>query len=423
MSATALTYYRLALALAEPLAPLLLRCRAARGKEDPHRLGERLGRPSLERPTGLLVWMHGASIGETLSLLPLIDRLHADRPDIKLLVTSGTATSANLLARRLPGNVPHQYAPIDTPRAVTRFLDVWHPDLAILAEGDLWPNLLLSAKARGNKLALVSARITKKTADGWARYPKSAAAVFGALDLVLPQNDASAQRLQDLGVTVHGRLNLKLTSAPLPLNGASVAEVEAQAGARPLLLAASTHTGEDEVVLDAFAQADPERKGVLVIVPRHTERGLGIANLARAHGFTAGLRSRGDTLAGRQIYVADSLGELGLWFRVARAAYIGGGLSKRIGGHNPLEAVRLDCPVISGPNVRNWAEVYDSLRALQAVMVVNSSQELAVAFAAFLSSTDTGAAQSERARAFIDNQAAAFDAGWELILPLLPAAF
>ena len=206
MSAPALTVYRLLLGLAEPLAPLILQQRAARGKEDRPRLRERLGWPSRTRPKGPLVWMHGASVGETLSLLPLIERLRAERPDLSLLVTSGTATSANLLARRLPADVPHQYAPIDAPRAAARFLDYWRPDLAIFAEGEIWPNLLLGAKARGAKLALVSARITEKTATGWGRYPRSAKQAFGAFDLTLPQDDASARRLLELGARVDGRV-------------------------------------------------------------------------------------------------------------------------------------------------------------------------------------------------------------------------
>ena len=421
MSAPALTAYRLLLGLAEPLAPLILRQRAARGKEDRARLRERLGWPSRTRQKGPLVWMHGASVGETLSLLPLVERLRAERPDLGLLVTSGTATSADLLARRLPADVPHQYAPIDAPRAAARFLDYWRPDLAIFAESDIWPNLLLGAKARGARLVLVSARITPKTVDGWRRYPNSAREAFGAFDLTLPQDDASATRLAELGARVDGRLNLKLAGEPLPADPAAIEAALMAAHGRPVLLAASTHSGEDELVLDAYNQADPKRQALLVIVPRHTERGLGLLTMIRGRGFTATLRSRGESPAGGQVHVADTLGELGLWFRVAAAAYVGGGMSKRVGGHNPLEPARLDCPVISGPEVRNWAEVYAALQALDAVIMVRNATELGQAFAGVFKDVEAARAQAFRARSLVEGQAAAMDAGWKLLTPLLPA--
>ena len=422
MTDAALAGYRLLLGLAEPFAPLLLRRRAKRGKEDPRRLPERMGLPSRDRPKGPLVWMHGASVGETLSLLPLVERLRAERPDINLLMTSGTSTSADLMARRLPGSVPHQYVPIDGPRAAKRFLAYWRPDLAIFAEGEVWPNLLLGAKARGAKLALISARISAKTAAGWARFPKSAARVFGAFDLILPQDEASAARLEALGARPGGRLNLKLAGTPLPADAAALAAARAAAEGRPILLAASTHSGEDEMVLDAYAHADRQRGALLVIAPRHSERGVGVAVLARSRQFRASIRSRGEPLAGSQVHVADTLGELGMWFRVAAAAYIGGGMSKRIGGHNPLEAARLDCPVISGPQVRNWAEVYAALEAAGAVSIVRTSRDLGDAFERALTDPDAMKAQAARARALVDGQAAALDAGWIRLTPLLPLA-
>lgn len=420
MSAPALTVYRLLLGLTEPLAPLILWQRAISGKEDPKRLRERLGYPSCTRQKGPLVWMHGASVGETLSLLPLVERLHTQRPDLQLVVTSGTATAASLLARRLPGDVPHQYAPIDAPGATRRFLEYWRPDIAIVAEGEIWPNLLLGAKARGAKLALVSARMTEKSAHGWRNYPQSAAETFGLFDLILPQDDASARRLEDLGARVDGRLNLKLAADTLPADPAAIEAVRAAAGGRPILLAASTHGGEDELVLEAYSQADPDRASLLVIVPRHTERGLGLANMARARGYRATLRSRGESPANGAIHIADTLGELGLWFRLAAAAYVGGGMSKRVGGHNPLEPARLACPIISGPQVRNWAEVYAALQALNGVTMVNSSTDLGRAFTWALSDSIAAKAQAARARGLVDSQAAAMETGWALIAPLLP---
>ncbi|WP_442957945.1 3-deoxy-D-manno-octulosonic acid transferase, partial [Phenylobacterium sp.] len=250
----------MAAGLAEPLAGPLLRRRARRGKEDGARLGERLGRASQPRPPGPLVWLHGVSVGESVSLLPLVEALRAARPDLALLVTSGTRTSADLLARRLPLGVLHQYAPVDGPRAVAAFLDHWRPDLALLVESELWPNLILAAQARGTRLALASARMTEKSARGWARAPAAAARLLAAFDLILPQDEATAGRLAALGARPGPQLNLKTIGAPLPCDAAELAALKDAWGGRPVVLAASTHPGEEAMVLEAFkplAERDP----------------------------------------------------------------------------------------------------------------------------------------------------------------------
>lgn len=412
-----LTLYRLATAALEPLAPALLRRRARRGKEDAARLEERLGRPSLARPEGPLVWLHGASVGETLSLLPLIAWLQAQRPGLALLVTSGTATSADLLARRLPDGVVHQYAPIDTPGAVRRFTAHWKPDLVLLAEGEIWPNLIFEAKESGAKLALVSARMTQASAGGWSRLPRSAAAVFGTFDAVLAQDDASAQRLAALGARDDGRLNLKLAGEPLPVDPATLAALAAAARRRPILLAASTHGGDEAMVLHAYAQADPGHRALLVIAPRHPARAQDVVDLARDEGFTAALHS--ETPFGQaEVQVIDRLGDLGPWFAAAALAYVGGGLSEKIGGHNPLEAARLDCAIASGPKVGNWASVYAALG--DAAIIVRDAADLFEAFRVALDDPGAVKMRAARARAIADSQAAGLQAAFAPLKALLP---
>src|ERR1700722_9089630 len=215
-----LRLYALATGLAEPLAPMLLSNRVRRGKEDAARLGERLGRAGRPRPQGPLVWLHAASVGESVSLLPLIERIRTERPDLAMLVTSGTRTSAELLARRLPEGVIHQYAPVDAPGAVARFLGHWRPGLGLFVESELWPNLILGARHRGVRLALVSARMTEASSKGWARRPNAARAMLSGFEAILAQDDASAARLEGLGGHVAGRLNLKRLGAPLDAGGA-----------------------------------------------------------------------------------------------------------------------------------------------------------------------------------------------------------
>jgi 3-deoxy-D-manno-octulosonic-acid transferase len=274
-----LTLYAALTGLAEPLAPALLRRRAKRGKEDAARLSERLGRASLPRPDGPLIWLHGVSVGESTSLLPLVEALRGRGHN--LLVTSGTRTSAELLARRLPEGVIHQYAPVDTPGAVRRFLAHWRPDTAIQVESELWPNLILGAKAHGTKLALVSARITQASADGWAKAPSAAKTLLQAFDLILPQDAETEARIQGLGARTGPRLNLKNVGSPLPCDDAELAKLHALIGQRKVILAASTHPGEEQIIARAASGLD----AMLIVAPRHPERGAGVATQLSEAGF------------------------------------------------------------------------------------------------------------------------------------------
>jgi 3-deoxy-D-manno-octulosonic-acid transferase len=415
-----LRLYGLATSLIEPLAAGLLKARVKRGKEDASRLGERLGYPGASKPRGPVVWLHGASVGESLSLLPLVARLRTERPDLGLLVTSGTVTAATLLTRRLPVGVVHQYAPIDAPRVARRFLNHWRPKLVVFVESELWPNLLLAARRRGAKLALVSARMTESSAQGWRRFPGSARAMMGAFDLILPQDDEAAARLESLGGRTAGRLNLKYAGQALPVDPAVLSDLRFTLDSRPVLLAASTHPGEDTPVLEAFAALkDRPDKPLLVIVPRHPERGVDVARLAMSLGFEVARRGAQEPLHDRtQVYVGDTLGELGLWMRLARTALVAGSLTPGIGGHNPLEAIRLDCPVLSGPHVRSWQGVYDELASGDAVRIVQPGPELTAAFEDALTGRDQ--ARAARALAIAERQAADLEAGFAQIEALLP---
>jgi 3-deoxy-D-manno-octulosonic-acid transferase len=397
----ALALYRLGTGLLQPALPAVLRRRAEAGKEDPARLAERLGHPSAPRPEGSLVWLHGASVGESLSLLPLIDRLRRERPGFALLVTSGTTTSAELLARRLPEGVIHQYAPLDAPAVARRFLHHWRPDLAVFVESELWPNLLLTARARGTKLALLSARLSDPSLRRWGGAPASARRLLGAFVLVMAQEDDAAARLRALGARDDGRLNLKLAGDPLPADAAELARVQAAVAGRPVLVAASTHPGEEARVLDAFAEVRNGRHGpLLVLVPRHPARAPEIVALARTHPVRVARRSADEPFAEAEVYVADTLGELGLWFRTGDAVFVGGSLVPGIGGHNPLEPARLDRALASGPHVDNWRGVYDGLAAVGGVTFVDDAEALAAFWSRALRRESALCSQAEQARIF-----------------------
>ncbi len=419
MTPLPLLAWRMAAGLLEPLAPALLRRRAARGKEEPARLGERLGRPSLPRPPGPLVWLHGASVGEGLSLLPLVEALRARRPDLVVLVTSGTVTSARLLAQRLPPGVLHQFLPVDASGAARRFVAHWRPDLAVFAESELWPNLLHAARGAGARTALVSARLSPQSLRGWSRAPTTARWLLGGFDVVMAQDDAAAAGLARLGARDDGRLNLKRAGADLPIDAAAVARTRAAFAGAPVVLAASTHAGEEAAALDAFLQLDaPDIR--LVIAPRHPERGLEVLELVRDRQVSVALRSAGFTPESTRVHVADTLGELGLWYALADAAFVGGSLAPGPGGHNPLEPARLGTPVISGPHVDNWTDVYASLG--DTVVYAADAADLARAWAAALHDPAAARARAERARAVARAADGGLTAAADRLVALLPDA-
>jgi len=416
-----LALYGLATRLAEPIAPTLLRRRLARGKEDPARLGERLGHAGRPRPEGVLVWLHGASVGEALSLTSLVEALAAARPDVTLLVTSGTRTSAALMAERLPPGAIHQYLPVDGPAAVARFLDHWRPSLGVFVESELWPNLLLAARARGVRLALLSAKLSQASFRGWRRAPAAARRLFEGFDLILAQDDRADERITALGGEVTGIADLKFGAAPLPADGAVLAARKAELGARPMVLAASTHPSEEALTWTRWRSVIEGRsdKPLLVIVPRHPERGPAIAAAARLEGFTTGLQSVNADLS-VAVFVADALGELGLWFRLARLAVMGGGFVDGVGGHNPLEPARLGVPVVSGRKVENWATAYRDLEATQAVLLVEDAADLDPPMRQALDDPAALTAMANHARAYVASRDDAARAVAGLVLKLIP---
>ena len=375
---------------ATPFAPLLLRQRAARGKEDPLRMPERLGQAGVARPQGRLIWIHGASVGESLAALPLIERLVAEGTPV--LVTSGTVTSAGMMQAKLPKGAIHQYVPLDTPQATARFLDHWQPAMGLFVESDLWPNLLLEARQRGIKLALINARISEKSAAGWRRAPKVAEALLGAFDVILAQDEDFALRFQALGarnVAVTG--SLKADAPPLSCDEGALHAMQQAIAARPLLLAAQTHPGEDETVLPAHDMLRARFPDLLtIIVPRHVERGADIVMLCGSR--KAARRALGEALTPQTaIYVADTMNELGLFYRLARFCFLGGTLVP-MHGHNPLEPAALHCAVLAGPSRANSAQAFEAVLGAQGFGDVHSAQDIAREAARLLS--DPGAARA-----------------------------
>lgn len=383
-----------------PLLPLHLRWRVRRGKEIAERLPERYG-AGADRPAGRLLWLHAASVGETLSILPLLEELATRDPSLSLLVTTGTVTSATLLARRLPAalvpRLRHRFVPLDVPGWAARFLAGWRPDAGVFVESELWPNLIAGAAARGIPLALINGRMSDRSARWWARAPGLAREVLSRFRLVLGQTVADAERLQALGAEAACWGNLKYAAPPLPADEAERARLAALLAGRPVWLAASTHPGEEAIVVAAHRRLLAGHPGLLtIIVPRHPERGPEVAALAGE--IPVSRRAAGeDPPADPGVYLADTLGELGLFYRLAQLAFVGGSLVPH-GGQNPLEPARLHCPVLTGPHTWNFAEVLARMEAVGGVTRVvpgaDPAAALAEAVSAMLTESDRGRVQA-----------------------------
>lgn len=405
--AWSLKTYRAATRLLRPVADYALARRLKAGKEDAERLDERRGQPSQPRPEGKLLWLHGASVGESLSVLPLVDALAEHYADLSFLVTTGTVTSADLMMRRLPERAIHQYIPIDQPHYVKSFLNHWKPDAAFFVESELWPVILNTCSKRNIPLALINGRMSPKSFESWQSRRKAAQELLGVFDVIVAQNPQNAERFEQLSQRKVGSLgNLKLAADPLPAPPDVVAEVEASFQGRARWLAASTHDTEEIQLLSSHRQILAERPdALLVLIPRHPARGADVENICRDHGFSVARRSQNDEITERtQVYVADTLGELGVFYSLSDIAFVGGSFPA-IGGHNPLEPARLGCAILHGPEVFNFADTYTEMRSNGSAALVRNERDLAAALGRLLTDEKTRSTMSGQAQQWAEESA------------------
>jgi 3-deoxy-D-manno-octulosonic-acid transferase len=358
---TALSAYRLAGSAIYPFVGGYVRWRAKRGKEDPARRRERYGHTRIERPDGPLIWVHAASVGETVAVTPLINRLAG--MDINIVLTTGTVTSARVADERLGDLVIHQYVPLDLKPAVSRFLDHWRPDLAIMAESEIWPMTILGLGSRRIPQILVNGRLSDKSFASWFKRPHLASALFENLALVIAQSEEDGERFMRLGarpIAVSG--NLKVDTAAPPVDTEELQDMRAQIGGRPTWAAVSTHDGEEDIAADVHARLASRHPGLLtIIVPRHPERGAAVAALLEARGLKVARRSRREEITlETDVFLGDTIGEMGLYLRLSEIVFVGRSLSAN-GGQNPLEPAMLGAAVLSGRNVENFRDSYDRL--------------------------------------------------------------
>ncbi|QPB20434.1 lipid IV(A) 3-deoxy-D-manno-octulosonic acid transferase [Rhizobium sp. 007] len=372
----ALGVYRTAGVIASPIVGAYLAYRTAKGKEERARRTERFGYASANRPQGPLVWFHAASVGETNAVIPLIREIR--RRDIHVILTTGTITSARLAAERIGNEAIHQYVPLDLKPAVSRFLEYWQPDCAIIAESEIWPATVMELGRRRIPQILVNARMSDRSFARWQRRTAIAEALFENLALVIAQTDIDAERFRDLGarhVTTSG--NLKVDTDAPPYDASVLARYKKQIGDRKTWAAISTFDGEENAAA-VVHRTLKERNGQLtIIVPRHPERSDEIEEMLVKQGLKVARRTRDDLLSPDvDIFLGDTIGEMGLYLRMTEVAFVGRSLFAE-GGQNPLEPAMLGCAVLSGSNVQNFRDAYQKLARRGSARMVRDTEMLA----------------------------------------------
>jgi len=419
-----LNFYRAASIVAGPAAGALLRWRASRGKEDLSRLDERFGRPSRSRPFGVLVWVHAASVGESLSVLPLIERMLDFIPNGHVLVTTGTLSSARLLRDLLPEGAFHHFAPIDRPDAVRRFLDHWRPELAVWVESELWPNLVRDTHLRQIPTVLLQGRMSARSYRNWRWARSLIGPLLAGFNQVLVQTQADAGRFSDLGAVqpvVTG--TLKYAGFPLAAKETALREMQSMLGARTRWLAASIHPGEFETVYQTHVQVRENFPDLLtIVVPRHPSTAFELEKKWVSRGLSCSRRSAGTGLSPEtEVYIVDTMGELGLFYRLSAIALIGGSFIDH-GGQNPIEAVQIGCAVITGPSMFNFAEVMADFNLSGVSLSVGASADLPEKVSELLSAPEHIVSLAQQQKKIVTSKASVIDTVFEALICYLPTS-
>lgn len=414
------TGWRVAATLLTPALRLNLLRRAANGREVASRLTERRGIDTTPRPAGPLLWMHAASVGETMSILPVLQAL---KHRTNVLLTTGTATSQALLDKCLPEqdlseNVLHRFAPLDVPSWIDRFLSHWQPDAACFVESELWPNQLAACRERGIKLMLLNARMSDRSFSHWQRAPGLARQMLSGFSHIQARGDQDAERLTALGApSVESPGDLKFAAPPLPVDPTELDRLAAALAGRPVWLAASTHPGEETLIAEAHRQIARTHPGLLTIIaPRHPHRGPALAAELNAPRRTIGLHAP----PGAGLWIADTMGELGLWYRLAPIALIGRSLIAPGGGQNPLEPARLGCAIAVGPYTGNFTDHVALLREAGGLVETPDPPALARFVSTMLDNPDQRQGLGEHAAASVRRHADLPARTAETLLSLLP---
>ncbi|MCB9988849.1 MAG: 3-deoxy-D-manno-octulosonic acid transferase [Rhodospirillales bacterium] len=412
--------------ISAPLLRRILKKRCRLGKEDPARLSERMGISSKLRPAGSLIWLHAASVGEAQSALIVIDALLKQAPDKHILVTTGTRTSADLMAKRLPPAAFHQYYPLDHPQWVEAFLDHWQPDLALWLESELWPNMLLTLQKRHIPAILLNARLSDRSQKRWKLAAGEIRKLLDSFALIIAQSVPDKEAFEKLGAQhVFTAGNLKYSAAPLPCNPQELKAFSKTLEGRPLWLYASTHRGEEELACRLHRHACKKIPDLLtIVVPRHPERRDEIKKICEENSINYCLKSDNNQKITDKtsVYIVDTMGDLGLFYRLAPLVCIGRSFSMDGGGgHNPIEAAQLDCAVLHGPRVQNLQIIYDEMDKAGAALRLKDETDFHTRLEKLLHDEEGLAALQNKAARFAHDKATVLEKIMQKLAPYLAA--
>jgi len=385
-----LSFYRMLTTLGAPLIALYLSRRLKKGKEDPERFSERLGIASIARPSGKLVWIHAASVGESISMLKVIENILQKYDGWSVLVTTGTVTSAQLMKERLSGRAIHQYVPVDRVKYIRRFLEHWKPDFAIWAESEFWPNMVVETRASAIAMVVLNGRMSKRSFERWKNYPGIIKQILKSFAAVMAGSELDAKRFIELGApNVSAPGNLKYASGPLPYDENELEKIKQETTKRQIWLSVSTHPGEEAIIAKAHKTLEQTHNGLLsIIIPRHPGRAEEIAIELSLLGLNVARRSAKQNITpATQIYLADTIGELGIFCRLAKIVFMGKSLVGS-GGQNPLEAAWLNSAIIFGPNMDNFEDISSALLEAGAAIQLKNASELAPTISTLLNNPD-----------------------------------
>ncbi len=416
--------YNFLMIILSPLIRIYLHLRALQNKEIKSRLNEKYGTASLARPQGNVIWVHAASVGEAQAALIIIKKINEQSQNISFLVTTVTLSSANMLEEKLPHNAIHQFVPIDHPDWINKFINHWKPDLALFLESEIWPNILITLKKNNIPSILINGRLSDNSYKNWCRIKTVAQHIFSTFNLILTQSPQDTNRFKEFGANAHTVGNIKLNASPLAYDKAQFNVIKDAIGTRPFWVYASTHDGEEELAARVHLSLKEKFSDLLtIIVPRHPTRREDIQNKLKIMGLKIAARGDDKKLfsARDDIYLVDTMGELGLFYRLTTISMIGRCFSHDGGGgHNPIEAAQLNSIVLTGPNIQYQHNLFTPMFEKNAAIQVHTEEELVKTLSLLFSNKDKREEYLSNTKDFMNSLENIIDTILAEIKPFLP---